>query len=156
MAPTDTTQWHSSLHDDEPRDQDRDLRIAGRSCWASIGPDSRRTPDGWSWTILEFTGADNDEIDGGHADDEAAAKKAVDEWEAAHQGAAADGPEPAPPAPAAAILSLAGLPDRCPHPDCGAAPPDGRWALMVYGNELKAACLSCHIPVAPVRAVAAR
>jgi len=154
MAPTDTTQWHSSMHDDEPRDQERDLRIAGRSCWASIGPDNRQTPDGWSWTILEFTGSDNDEIAGGLADDEAAAKAAVDEWEAAHQGALADGPEPTPSPPAAAILSLAGLPDRCPH--CGAAPADGRWALMVHGLLLKAACLSCHIPVAPVRAVAAR
>jgi hypothetical protein len=154
MAPTDTTQWHSSLHDDEPRDQERDLSIAGHGYWASIGPDSSRTPDGWSWTILEFTGSDNNEIASGPADDEAAAKKAVDEWEAAHQGAPADAPEPAPSPPPAAILPLAGLPDHCPH--CGAAPADGLWALMVYGHLLKAACLLCHTPVVAVRAIAAR
>jgi hypothetical protein len=78
MAPIDTTQWHSSMYDDEPRDQERDLRIAGRRYWASIGPGNSRTPDGWSWTILEFTGCDNHEIAGDFAGDEAAAKKPVD------------------------------------------------------------------------------
>jgi hypothetical protein len=150
----DATQWHSSMHDDEPRDQQRDLRITGRSYWASIGPDSRRTPGGWSWTILEFTGCENQEIAGDVADDEAAVKKAVDQWEAAHQGALADGPEPEPSPPPAVILPLAGLPDRCPH--CHEAPVDGLWALMVYGNELKVACRSCYTAVAPVRAAAAR
>ena len=154
MAPIDTTQWHSSMHDDELRDQERDLRIAGRGYWASIGPDNRRTPYGVSWTILEFTGCDNHEIAGDFADDEAAAKKAVDQWEAAHQGARAEGTEPPPPTPAAVILPVAGLPDHCPH--CGAAPADGLWALMVHGLLLKAACPSCHTAVAPVRAVAAR
>jgi hypothetical protein len=150
----DTSQWQSSMHGDEPRDQQRDLRIAGRRYWASIGPDSSRTPDGWSWTILEFTGCDNQEIAGDFADDEAAAKTAVDQWEAAHQGALAAGTEPAPSPPAAAILPLPGLPDRCPH--CAAAPANGLWALMVYGHELMASCLSCYTAVVPVRAVAAR
>lgn len=154
MAPMDTTQWHSSMHDDEPRDQERDLRIAGRSCWASIGPDNRRTPDGWSWTILESTDGDDHEIAGDFADDEAAAKEAVDQWEADHQGALGDGPEPPPLPPPAVILPLAGLPDRCPH--CHAAPADGLWALMVHGLLLKVACPSCHAAVAPVRAAAAR
>jgi hypothetical protein len=154
MAPINTTQWHSSGHDGEPRDQERDFRIPGRGYWASIGPDNRRTPDGWSWTILEFTGGDNHEIAGDFADDEAAAKRAVDQWEAAHQGALAEGTEPQPPAPAALILPVAGLPDRCPH--CRAVPADGLWALMIHGLLLKAACPSCHTAVAAVRAVAAR
>jgi hypothetical protein len=153
MTPADTTQWHSSLHDDEPRDQERDLRIAGGRYWASIGPDNRHAPDGWSWTILEFTGSGNDEIAGAPAADEAAAKTAVDQWEAAHQGAPAErAPEPVP--QPAALLPLAGLPDRCPH--CGAAPAGGLWALTVHRLLLQAACLSCHTAVAPVRAVAAR
>jgi hypothetical protein len=92
VAPIDTTQWHSSGHG-EPRDQQRDLRIA------------------------------------------------------------TDGREP-PPAPAAAILPVAGLPGRCPH--CGATPADGLWALVVHGLLLKAACPSCHTAVATVRAAAAR
>jgi len=85
----DCSQWHSSLHDDEPRDQERELRAVGHGYWASIGPDSRQQPDGWSWTILEFDGQDNGEVDGGFAGDEHAAKKAVDDWEAAHHGSAA-------------------------------------------------------------------
>ena len=154
MTPIDRGQWHSSMHDDEPRDQERDLRITGRSYWASIGPDNRRTPDGWSWTILEFTGRDNHEIAADFADDEAAAKRAVDQWEAAHQGAQAEGAEPPPPAPPAiAVLPVAGLPDRCPH--CHTVPADGLWALMVHSLLLKAACPSCHTAVAPVRAMAA-
>lgn len=79
----DYSQWHSSMHDDEPRDQDRDLHVAGRSYRASIGPDSRDRAGGWSWAILEFDDADNNVIDGGFADDEPAAKKAVDDWDAA-------------------------------------------------------------------------
>lgn len=88
----DYSQWHSSNHDDEPRDQERDLNIPGHGYWASIGPDNRQQADGWSWTILEFDGTDNDEIESGFADDEQAAKKTVDDWEATHQPAA---PEPA-------------------------------------------------------------
>jgi hypothetical protein len=154
MPPIDTTQWHSSGHDEEPRDQERDLRIASHSYWASIGPDTRRTPDGWSWTILEATDGDNHEIAGDFADDEAAAKRAVDQWEAAHQGALAEGAQQPPPAPAAVILPVAGLPDRCPH--CRIVPEDGLWALMVHGLLLKVACPSCYTAVAPVRAIAAR
>jgi hypothetical protein len=154
MAPMDATQWHNSMHDDEPRDQYRDLRIAGRGYCASVGPDNRRAPDGWSWTIMEFAGGDNREIAGDLAEDEAAAKNAVDQWEAAHQGALAEGPELPPSRPAAVTLPLAGLPDRCPH--CRVAPAGGLWALMVHGLLLKAACPSCYTAVAPVRAVAAR
>ncbi len=31
MTAIDASKWHSSLHDDEPRDQDRDLLIVGHS-----------------------------------------------------------------------------------------------------------------------------
>jgi hypothetical protein len=71
--PADFRQWHSS-GTDEPGDQERDL---SGPYWAQIGPDH---PDGWSWTIIDFSQGDAD-IDGGHAVDEAAAKRAVDEWE---------------------------------------------------------------------------
>jgi hypothetical protein len=79
----DYSQWHSSKHDDEPRDQERDLRVPGHGYWASIGPDARRAPGGWSWVILEFDGTDNHEEASGFAGDEQAAKQAVDDWEAA-------------------------------------------------------------------------
>jgi hypothetical protein len=144
------TKWQASLHEDEPRDQHRDLLIAGHSYWASIGPDIRRKPDGWSWTILEFTGQDSEEIAEGFADDEAAAKAAVAEWESAHQGAT---PAPLPAPLPVAILHVTGLPSRCPR--CGAAQEGGLWALTVYRLELAAACRSCHTAIAPVRAAAA-
>jgi hypothetical protein len=68
------------MHDDEPRDQDRDLGIP--HLYGEVGPDSRHGPGGWSWTIVRSP--DGEEIDGGFADDEAAAKRAVDEWERAN------------------------------------------------------------------------
>jgi hypothetical protein len=73
------------MHPDERRDQERDLRIAG-AYWASIGPDNRRKPDEWSWTILESDGnGDSTEIEAGFADNEDAAKQAVADWGMAHQ-----------------------------------------------------------------------
>ena len=66
-------EWVDSYHDDEPRDQQADLF---GPYWASIGPDVRRDPEGWSWTILHFD-ADNVEVASGFADDERSAKRAV-------------------------------------------------------------------------------
>lgn len=73
--------WHSSMHDDEPRDQERELRVDG-GYWASAGPDSRQAPGGWSWDIQQFDGVDNRDVAGGFSDSEEAAKQAVDTWEA--------------------------------------------------------------------------
>lgn len=91
MKALDYHQWHSSSHDDEPRDQRRDLRAGDGAYWAEIGPDERQKPGGWSWTVIDFD-AGNEDIASGFADDEASAKQAVDEWEAAH----APGPRSAP------------------------------------------------------------
>jgi hypothetical protein len=73
--PTDYSQWQSCEHDEEPRDQWRDLF---GPFWAEIGPEDRPGPRGWSWTILERDSAD--EIAGGYAGSEAAAKQAVQDW----------------------------------------------------------------------------
>jgi len=102
----DTSQWHSSQHDDEPRDQERDLNVPGHSYWASIGPDSPEKRGAWSRTILEFDGTDNHEIAGGPACDEQAAKQAVDDWEAAACQAASTGPSQPFPAEVPATLLL--------------------------------------------------
>jgi hypothetical protein len=75
----DYSQWQSCEHDDEPQDQQRDL-FSGY--WAEVGPDPRRNPGGWSWTILQ--GGDGDDVDGGFADDETSAKAAVQKWADEH------------------------------------------------------------------------
>lgn len=58
-------------------DQQKDL-VDGH--WGEVGPDGRREPDGWSWTIL--AGTDGDAVADGLAADEAGAKAAVDQWAA--------------------------------------------------------------------------
>jgi hypothetical protein len=68
------SQWHDSLHDDEPRDQDRDLVIP--HLFGEAGPDGS---DGWSWSIVMF--GDGEVICDGFADTEEEAKAAVDKWE---------------------------------------------------------------------------
>lgn len=62
-------------------DQDQYLDINGTTCgaWASIGPDARIRPDGWSWTILNFD-EDNAGIASGHVATEGEAKAAVEAW----------------------------------------------------------------------------
>jgi hypothetical protein len=80
-----TTQWHSMEHEDETRDQERDLNIPGRWAWGEIGPDSRYAPGGWSWSVLQFSDDDEPaELDSGFADSETAAKDAVAQWEKEH------------------------------------------------------------------------
>lgn len=69
----DYTQWQSSEHDEEPRDQQRDLD--GRF-WAEVGPDDRHAPDGWAWTIIK----NSEEVADGYVADEDAAKRAVQKW----------------------------------------------------------------------------
>lgn len=73
--------WESQEHDDEPRDQQTDLP---GGYWANIGPDGRRKPDGWSWTVLDFDD-DNTTVASGFADTEAEAKAAVTAWAKAHK-----------------------------------------------------------------------
>lgn len=75
---TDYSTWQSEMHDDEPRDQERDLHYP---YWAEVGPDTRQAPDGWSWTIL--TGTEGETVAGGLAPTEDAAKQAVADWEEA-------------------------------------------------------------------------
>ena len=72
-----TLTWASQGHTDEPRDQQADLH---GPYWASIGPDNRERPDGWSWTVLNFD-AENAEVAGGLVDSEDAAKAAVEAWD---------------------------------------------------------------------------
>lgn len=70
-------EWWSCEHDDEPRDQMRDL---AEGFWADVGPDERERPGGWSWTIM----SGEQVITDGFADNEAAAKAAVGQWAAEH------------------------------------------------------------------------
>lgn len=55
--------------------------------------------------------------------------------------------------PITVTLALSGLPGNCTY--CGAAPPEGQWALGLMGNVLSIVCPRCFTAVAPVRAVAA-
>lgn len=76
--------WVTQHHLDEPRDQQTDL--AG-PFWASVGPDARRDPDGWSWTVMDFDD-DNAEVAAGFAAGFAVsgdeAKAAVAAWADEH------------------------------------------------------------------------
>ena len=77
-----TTEWQPcpGRLDGEPNDLQRDL-FSG--FWAEVGPDDRKDPDGWSWTIMNFD-LDNYTVADGFSPDEAAAKKAVQDWADTH------------------------------------------------------------------------
>ena len=64
----------------EPNDQQRDLF----GCfWASIGPETSEPDGNWSWSIMNFD-LDNHVVADGLSRDEAAAKKAVQDWADTH------------------------------------------------------------------------
>ena len=65
--------WHCSEHDDEPRDQDRDMLIP--HLFAEVGPDA----GGWSWAVVMF--GEGGVVAGQFVSSEQEAKDAVDHWE---------------------------------------------------------------------------
>lgn len=66
-------EWTPIRENDYPGDQQADLPGA---LYAQIGPDARRAPDGWSWSVIDF---DADEtIASGFAASEHEAKAAVE------------------------------------------------------------------------------
>jgi hypothetical protein len=69
-------EWQSCNHEDEPRDQQRDLF---GPYWAQVGPDTRQDPDGWSFSIIDFD-LDNEDVHGGFTATEDEAKAAVQAW----------------------------------------------------------------------------
>ncbi len=71
--------WVSQGHEDEPRDQQRDLT---GPFWAEVGPDR----DGWTWGVMNFDEG-NAIVADGFAPTETAAKSAVDEWEQSNRKA---------------------------------------------------------------------
>lgn len=71
-----TLNWTSMEHRDEQRDQQVDLL---GPYWATVGPDARTWPDGWSWSVLDFD-LDNTEAASGQVPTEDEAKAAVAEW----------------------------------------------------------------------------
>lgn len=71
----DYRQWQSCEHDDEPRDQQIDF---DGPYWAQCGPDERRIPGGWSWTIMDCDDEMYPEVITGHAATEQEAKSACE------------------------------------------------------------------------------